>query len=110
MRLSALNPRWWGNEGRILGISFLCPHCTTTRLGVAFANPVNGGPPSPIVTADAMPKVMKAHLHESLTFDVPPGHLWTRTGEDFETLTLQPSIDASKAGHWHGNVTNGEAA
>jgi hypothetical protein len=23
-------------------------------------------------------------------------------------LTVTPSIDASKSGHWHGNITNGE--
>jgi hypothetical protein len=37
--------------------------------------------------------------------------MWTRTGEDFETLTLTPSIhsDPAKGGcGWHGFITNGE--
>jgi hypothetical protein len=34
------------------------------------------------------------------------GHLWQRTGNTFETLTLTPSIDASP--DWHGYVTSGQ--
>lgn len=33
---------------------------------------------------------------------------WGRTGDDFETLSITPSIDASAAKHWHGFITNGE--
>jgi Family of unknown function (DUF6527) len=106
-RLTDLDPHWWGESGRVLGLSFLCPHCRTCRLGIAFANPVDGGLPSPIV-ADVMPASLKDHLHTHRTFDVPPGYLWQRTGDTFEQLTLSPSIDASKAGHWHGVVTNSE--
>lgn len=41
-------------------------------------------------------------------FAAPP-YVWTLHGdEDFRTLTLTPSVDASKAGHWHGFITNGE--
>lgn len=109
MRLTELIPHWWGDgTGRELGITFLCPHCRTVRLGIAFANPIDGGPPSPIVTSTGMPHIIRDHIHEARTFDVPPGHLWQRTGSDFETLTLSPSVDASAAGHWHGSVTAGE--
>jgi hypothetical protein len=47
-------------------------------------------------------------------FDVPgigtnkDGVLWQRTGDDFEDLTLTPSIDASNSGHWHGFITGGQ--
>jgi Family of unknown function (DUF6527) len=34
--------------------------------------------------------------------------VWKRNGETFADLTLAPSIDASKSGHWHGFITNGE--
>ena len=30
------------------------------------------------------------------------------SGEGFVDLSLTPSVDASKAGHWHGFITNGE--
>lgn len=33
-----------------------------------------------------------------ITFDCP----------HCRTLTLTPSVDASKHGHWHGFITNGE--
>jgi hypothetical protein len=116
MRLTDLEPRWvainrWDDSNgtqhyydqppRRGGISFNCPlhseKCTccgqflpkTHRLVVYFANPVDGLPPQ--VT----------------------DHLWQRDGDDFETLSLLPSIDASK--HvvdgvvcWHGSITKGE--
>jgi hypothetical protein len=47
-------------------------------------------------------------VHELSTFDVPPGILWRREGDTFDTLTLSPSVDASPSGHWHGFVRNGE--
>jgi hypothetical protein len=47
------------------------------------------------------------HIHNAKSFDVPPGHLWHREEEDFEKISLSPSVDASASGHWHGFVTNG---
>jgi hypothetical protein len=98
MRLTDLDPRWGIDADIVIGgvlrhyenrhgmcVSFECPHCRTIRLAVWFANPIDGLPP----TDDAK-------------------HLWQRTGETFENLTLSPSIDASKDGHWHGFLTNGE--
>ena len=88
-------------DRRGMGITFACPHCVAMRpnaplerggviqfLGVFFKNSIDGQP------------------H---TDDVPLTRLWLRVGTDFETLSLTPSIDASKSGHWHGFITNGEA-
>lgn len=87
MKLAELEPRWMlshdGREG--IGVSFLCPRCRTSRIYVAFGNPIDGGPPVDAVT-----------------------RWWNREGATFETLSLSPSIDASAIGHWHGYVTNGE--
>lgn len=132
MRLVDLNPRWVGSGGpgisqqtdrphqacagagceechqsgkeyepaparHGIGISFdcPCPVCTSKRTGgfdedfylrifVSFANPLDGGPP----------------IHGDR-------HLWQRTGDTFETLSLTPSI-LSVAGRdgcgWHGFV------
>lgn len=33
---------------------------------------------------------------------------WNFTGNDFTTLTVTPSIDASASGNWHGFITQGE--
>jgi hypothetical protein len=80
MRLSELDPRWFEIGDQRAGFTFLCPHCKTTRLA---CNSV------PIGTAD-------------------PQFCWTITGADWNMLTVAPSIDASKSGHWHGHITNGE--
>lgn len=107
LRLTELDPRWWGNgDARRLGVSFLCPHCRAVRLGIAFANPLDGASPARIVNG-AMPRSIRDHIHVRRTFDVPPGCYWTRTGETFEKISLSPSVDASKSGHWHGFVTDG---
>lgn len=74
-----------------------------TRLAVQFANPI-GAPPKPLMRNDEK----HYHVHELRTFDVPPGFLWQREGETFETMTITPSVDASASGHWHGFVRNGE--
>jgi hypothetical protein len=33
---------------------------------------------------------------------------WTVGEKNFATMTMTPSFDASRAGHWHGFITNGE--
>lgn len=34
--------------------------------------------------------------------------IWSYAGNDFETMTVTPSVDASASGNWHGFITNGE--
>lgn len=97
MRLTELNPRGVLDADVVvggqtihdehrdwMGISFECPHCRAVRIAVFYANPLDG----------------KAASDEGL--------LWVRTGDSYETLTLSPSVDASKSGHWHGWIINGE--
>src|SRR5580692_11371732 len=101
MRLVDLAPKWSVDpdihvgdrvvhdpDRRGMGITFACPHCVALHpgeplerggpvkfLGVFFRNPVDGKAPSD---------------------DADDLHLWTRTGDAFETLTLSPSVDVSK--------------
>ncbi len=113
MKLTDLDPKWFdvgGNNSNKDGLSFLCPcpKCqigSPVRLAVQFANPI-GDYPAIEMTA----KERNRHVLELKTFDVPPGTMWRREGETFETISLSPSVDASQAGHWHGNITNGEVA
>lgn len=113
MKLTDLEPRWFdvpGVGGAIDGVTFRCP-CTKcladpehqVRLGVQFT-PIGT---DRVVAAMTLEEKLR-HVHELRTFDVPPGIIWGRTGETFETLTLSPSIDASASGHWHGFVTGGQ--
>lgn len=100
MKLVELNPEWLGYGGNgvfttstglliprreRIGIHMNCPCGCSRPLSLKFTNPVDGL--GPIV-----------------------GTTWERTGEDFETLTLSPSIQrADDDGcHWHGYITNGE--
>ncbi len=97
MRLADLNPRWcidterlngvilWDPRRHGMGVSFRCPHLGCRhRLGVMFTNPLDAGAPA------------------------LEGRLWQRTGETFDTLTLESIIDASVAGHWIGAIINWE--
>jgi hypothetical protein len=102
MKFTELNPQWVGAGGegisdsqghpvparQGIGVHFDCPCGCGTPCYVPFANPLDGGPASD-----------------------PARPLWQRSGENFETLTLSPSIlrDPAKGGcGWHGFITNGE--
>lgn len=98
MKLTDLEPHWFVLEegGARVGVSFLCPHCRTQRIGVAFHHAGHAAMEDGYILA-----------HHGAA---DANHIWTMTGEDFESLSLSPSVDASASGHWHGFVTNGEAA
>lgn len=89
MRLVDLNPQWVGHSGEDVAgwaIQFDCP-CQRggcPPISVMFDNPIAGEP-------------------------LGQGYKWHRVGEDFEILTLTPSILRSRQDcQWHGFVTNGE--
>lgn len=127
MKLTDLDPKWWAEPGRRgQGIVFLCPHCRAGYIAVPFANPLDGGAPFGVGTEQARPihrlwEILYGDLEVAAehgatregavlpvgAWVIPPGCLWTRSGETFETLTLAPSVDASRAGCWHGFVQNG---
>jgi hypothetical protein len=94
MKLVDLNPRWYVLEdgGPRVGLTFLCPHCRTTRLGVSFHHAGREAVEDEYI-----------HAHSSAT-----EHIWQEDGESFDKVSLFPSVDASASGHWHGFVTNGE--
>lgn len=128
MKLTELEPKWFAEPGRHgQGVVFLCPHCRGGYLCVPFANPLDGGAPFDIGTEQARPihrlwELLYGDLDAPAergtvrpgavlpvgSWVVPPGFLWTRTGDTFETLTLSPSVDASRSGCWHGFVQGGE--
>jgi hypothetical protein len=98
-RLVDLFADWISDEsGRRVGVKFICPTCPAIEgaptIAVLFANPVDGGPPAPAGC--------------SLPGD-NDGRRWQRTGDTIETITLSPSVDCSRCGHWHGFVSHGEA-
>lgn len=97
MKLADLKPRWFVLEdgGPRVGLTFDCPHCLVERLGVPFHHSAHAAMEDQYILA--------RHGAQDAQ------HIWTLTGEDdFATLTLSPSVDASAAGHWHGFITAGE--
>lgn len=108
-RLTDLAPKWIQplnlahGVTLITGVSFLCPHCAPLDLPAhgpqrarhivaMFANPID--PDGWVPRTEWRPD--------------PHQPAWQRLGETLDTLTLEPSIDVSANGHWHGRVTAGE--
>jgi hypothetical protein len=114
MRLSELEPRWLETAGQRIGVVFLCPHCRKTPVSCFWV-------PTTYICGDdddsqygLFDRLLPTFGEAYATFganDVVPcrrGYAWGKTGDDFETLTITPSIDASASGHWHGHITSGE--
>lgn len=96
MRLTDLEPRWYAvRVDERHGITFGCPHCAESGQRLAIALHMDG------TNFDADPTNPQQFAADE--------NVWTvASGDSFENLTLTPSVDASKAGHWHGHITNGE--
>lgn len=101
-QLVDLNPSWIGRGGEHVrdkdgnpvperhgtGIILTCPCGTCPEhnwLYVPFENPLDGGAPDPTEHA-----------------------LWKRTGTNFLTLTLHPSVRRTSGCGWHGFIRDGE--
>lgn len=103
MRLTDLNPRWVGAGGE--GISRIdlitkerSPSPERHGVGVSFSCPCG--------CAD------ECTIEFDVALDGQPwrtdDHGWKRTGDTFETLTLEPSIQRVGGCGWHGFITKGE--
>lgn len=80
-----------------------------------FKNPTGG---DDWLTCKRVPMLQKEQY--SLIYDKNPQYVgktvvmtvpemaWKFEGNDFNTMTVIPSIDASQSGNWHGFITNGE--
>ena len=104
MKLTELKPKWLGAGFNSLkcddvkvGITFDCPHCNT-RLGIFFKPFIDELGTS---IAWCLPDAPDPNTGESTK-----NKFWERTGDSFESLTLNPSIDVKE--HWHGHIINGE--
>ncbi len=94
MKLRDLEPRYFGLEdgGPTVGLTFLCPHCLKERLGVSFHE-------------RGKEAIQDSYIH---AHSPQTNHIWLKTGISFDDITLEPSVDASSSGHWHGFILNGE--
>lgn len=57
---------------------------------------------------DAISSFADGKYREKVVVRTVPEMSWAFEGNDFSTLTVTPSIDASASGNWHGFITNGE--
>ena len=101
MKLTDLDPRWLGEHV----FAFLCPHCrkvylTCKDVQMSFHNQRE------LAEAQLLPATGPQYL-SVLTVEQ---QAWCVSSRDFATMTVTPSIDASKSGHWHGFIRNGEIA
>lgn len=97
MKLTDLKPRYFvvGSNPHPVGITFSCPHCHETGQRLAIALHMDG------TNFDPDPDNPQQFAADE--------RIWEITGGDsFKNLSLSPSVDASKSGHWHGFITNGE--
>lgn len=86
-KLVDLDPHWVSYQGReSIGLSCDCPCGCGSRMFIPFRNPPDGGVP----------------------YDGNEHPTWVRTGEDFSSMSLQPSIQRNTDCRWHGFLTNGE--
>lgn len=100
MKLTELSPRWIAHDGNDkAALIFKCPHCRETWLTCTFQS----------IKMSTQLELYRPE-GEASRGDVVPSrqdYAWRRNGDDFETLSVTPSVDASSSGHWHGFITNG---
>lgn len=104
MKLLDLEPRWFVLEdgGPRVGLTFECPCCRNERIGIVFHHRGHEAIEDEYIKAHHNAPCGNANLE-------PNKFIWTIDGpDDFASLTVTPSIDASKAGHWHGFITGGQ--
>lgn len=98
MRLTELDPKWLVKDGKRIGFTFRSPTNPQWRQS-CFENP----PPQR--------EQWELFEDDDVQGCNPAAH-WTVNGgidsATFETMTVQPSLDGSAGGLWHGHITNGE--
>jgi Family of unknown function (DUF6527) len=100
VRLVDLDPQWAELGGVKIGFSFFCPHCLTTVLFVAIV-------PSTYTNQCRILSRMYPD-NEGDIITARENFAWQFNGYSFFSMTINPSIDASRAGHWHGWIKDGE--
>lgn len=110
-KLTNLDPRWLTDGNRRIGIMFKCPEGDGTRgYQTCFFYECCYKE-----QREAVWRAAADLADENKYFGdwQPCGPFAWSLGDvriedaNFETLTVTPSIDGSRAGNWHGHITNG---
>lgn len=100
MRLVDLEPRWIHPNVFI----FRCPCCVGTDRALWLSCRRNA--PMPHEEQDDLFRANSPGKGE-IVVGTDPTCVWTVSSDSFETMTVSPSLDYSKARHWHGNISSG---
>ena len=91
IKLTELDPRWGAEDDNRYCLIFECP------------------------VPDCPMKYIAVPFKTFIGYDPEKHHIWTKAGDTFETISLSPSVDATrnKKGEltgclFHGSITNGE--
>lgn len=102
MKLLDLDPKWVFYQGQRVGFTFFSPVQHPTRIRWRQSCLVRK------ISSDVQFEVFGDQYVQMCN----PDCCWTITGGIehalFETMTVQPSIDGSAGGLWHGNITSGQ--
>jgi len=99
VNLIALQARWIHEHM----FAFLCPHCQKVLLTCKDI----------VLSMHDQGAIFEKAFGEDWNLNVVPckvEHAWKFSSQDFATMTVTPSLDASASGHWHGFITNGAIA
>ena len=99
MKLLDLEPRWLSEHM----FAFRCPHCQKTWLTCKNVAMSNKDQRELAIAANLEPTGPR---YGCVLMDAKCAWKWD--APDFATMSVTPSIDASKSGHWHGHITKGE--
>lgn len=119
MRLTSMDPQWLERDGKRVGVMFRCPHCLTRYLTVFWVRmPIWGdwleGPKRYAgqmgYIREALDRIIAAGGRERAVVPCDPDCQWQWNGQGFDSMTISPSLDASRSGDWHGFITNGAIA
>jgi hypothetical protein len=109
MRLTDLEPRWLLKDGIRVGFIFRSPTRQTCWQS-CFQNPPPRREQWALFSA-ALGTPDESDPRHDVQGCKPEAH-WTITPDiavaDFASLSVQPSLDGSAGGNWHGHIINGE--
>lgn len=116
MRLVDLKPHWIERDSQRIAIMFLCPHCVKEGRPKPIWLSCFFIPTEHIAGEDGQYALFEQELEamgitDQDGSDVVPcrrGFAWTRSSDDFASISIWPSLDASKCGHWHGFIKVGQ--
>ena len=99
MKLTDLEPRWISEHV----FAFRCPCCKRVWLTCKNVVMEHCEQRNLAISANLKPTGPRYNV---VLMDVDV--VWSWTELDFEIMSVTPSVDASKSGHWHGFITSGQ--